>query len=241
MDFECMYRPIQDSSMWYATHACVWRMKFDLLNRVCTLVLFTDVTGGWGWVWDAFDSLESSLWFLLPALEASEPRQVRIAWLTDRTCTAWLRDDHSLEYLHVLTLSRIYISRPFSSALPSFVKLSLCFHYVVFMQFLFMLLLLFFGAAASLKALVVFPWRDKASFTVVSAVFRSTPPIVNDNEDSSKTDIIALLLASIVVVQLKMMTTKLFSEPETQRQSSWTAVTWINKCTVHFACPSARH
>lgn len=57
MDCVCMYRPIQSSGMWYATHACVWRMQLDLLNRVCTSALSLKRLMWPRHLWDRFSTV----------------------------------------------------------------------------------------------------------------------------------------------------------------------------------------
>lgn len=103
MDCVCTCRPIQCNSMCYATHACVWRMQLDLLNRVCTFGFFT-------WNSDVGRVLfgtgcpisKNSLWFILSALDASETLTC-LYCMTDRPgifskFTAWLKNDPPIKF-----------------------------------------------------------------------------------------------------------------------------------------------
>lgn len=110
MDYVCMCRPIQDNSMWYVTHACVWRMQFDLLNRVCTfaLSLKKDWHGrgifGTNWI------LCELAWVHLTCIGCLSTLTCPYC-MTDRPDFEGVLHDSEmttpLEYLHVLTLSRI--------------------------------------------------------------------------------------------------------------------------------------
>lgn len=84
MDCVCTCRPIQCNSMCYATHACVWRMQLDLLNRVCTFGFSLGILM-WGEsslglvVWSLKNHFGSSYLHWMPL----KPWHVYIAWLTD--------------------------------------------------------------------------------------------------------------------------------------------------------------
>lgn len=145
--------------MFYATHACEWRMQLDLLNRFCTFFHLKDWCGR-----DIFRTCyqlsENSLWFILSAMDASQRWHVRIAWLTDLTLKVYCMTQRwpFLEFVHVLTLSRIDLS-------PSPLSLIHWWAFFLLLTFFYALhsffshccyLLFFFLAAAFSKPLLLF-------------------------------------------------------------------------------------
>lgn len=127
-------------------------------------------------------------------------------WQTWRwNFTAWPRDDHFLAVLHVLTLSRIYLSPLFSIA-PSLMSPLYAFNDFCFAHFLFMLLLPF-CCCCILQALVIFSMKRQG---LIHSCISSYYPMISNNivpitgfQYLSNTITSSLVL--IVMLQLKWL------------------------------------
>lgn len=100
MDCVCMYGPIQGNGMWCATHACVWRMQLDSLNRVCTFVLSLKRLMWARHLWDRL----STLW------ELTLVHLVCTGCLWTLTCSFCMTDRPDVEsLLHDSEMTRSWI------------------------------------------------------------------------------------------------------------------------------------
>lgn len=97
MDSVCMYRPIKCNGMCCATHACIWRMQLDLLNRVCTFGLWCEARH----LWDrSFTPWELTVVYL-----------VCVGCLWTLTCSCCMTDWPDVEsFLHDWEMTLLWIS-----------------------------------------------------------------------------------------------------------------------------------
>lgn len=139
-------------------------------------------------------------------LDASEPRH--IAWLTDLTLKVYLHDSEttlSWIFLHVLTLSGVYLSPPLPC--PSYtdsLSLFLLIHFALHTFFSRFLLWPFFGCCF-IQTLSCFFMKRKG---LIHSCISSTFPIINNVTITGfqyKTNIFVSLLVLIVMLQLKRL------------------------------------
>lgn len=206
VDCVCMYRPIQGNGMWYATHACVWRMQLDLLNRVFLYFHLKD------WCeWGIFgtgcplseNSFGSSYVHRMPL---NPDMSLLHDWQTWRwNFIAWPRHDHFLVLLHVVTQSRIYLPPlPLSLSLIHWWALRLLWILSVLHTFFLCCFYPFVAAAFSKPWLFFFMKRQGLIHSGISSYYPTlSNNIVTITEFQYLSNTITSSLALIVMLQLK--------------------------------------
>lgn len=143
MDCVCMYRLIQGNGMCCATHACVWRLQLDLLNKVCTFGLWCEVRH----LWDR----SSTPW------ELTLVYLICVGCLWTLTCSCCMTDWPDVEsFLHDWEMALLWISARHDTALnsPFCPLLFPSFHWLAFFLLLIHFAFILFGCLFSWRHLI---------------------------------------------------------------------------------------